>query len=449
MIEAADETAWDNSRPPPVLPIERLSTAIGRAANHAREAPWHGTRMPSGNGNAKTRVEWSTGSTDREREWRSSKMPFDRISESLSALITELPLLGTEVGGNTIWRWLITVAAAMVLFGVLRLVQAQLVRRLSRLAERTTTIADDLVVGVFRATSKPFLAVVALLLASLLLDLGGLAGSLRRWLVVIALTVQVGLWGQRAITLWLEYQRNRLLETDPGAVTTLQGMSYLARAVLWTAVVVLMLDNLGYNVSALLAGLGIGGIAVALALQNVLGDLFASLSIALDKPFVTGDFIIVDDKLGTVSHVGLKTTRVTSLSGEQLVFSNSDLLSSRIRNYKRMQERRVAFSIGVLYQTPTERLEEIPGMVREIIENNEQTRFDRAHFKEFGASAFIFEIVYYVLDPDYTTYMDCQQHINLELRRRFERGGIEFAYPTQTVHVAPNTGPALVAVESR
>ncbi len=134
-------------------------------------------------------------------------------------------------------------------------------------------------------------------------------------------------------------------------MTTLQGLSYLARVILWSAVLLLMLDNLGYNVTTLLAGLGIGGVAVALALQNVLGDLFASLSIALDKPFVTGDFIIVDDKMGTVEHVGLKTTRVTSLSGEQLVFSNSDLLSSRIRNYKRMQERRVAFSIGVLYQT--------------------------------------------------------------------------------------------------
>ncbi len=136
------------------------------------------------------------------------------------------------------------------------------------------------------------------------------------------------------------------------------------------AVAVFVLDNLGYNVSALLAGLGIGGVAVALALQNVLGDLFASLSIALDKPFVTGDFIIVDDKLGTVSRVGLKTTRVMSLSGEQLVFSNSDLLSSRIRNYKRMEERRVAFSFGVLYQTTIEQLEAIPEMVREIIEEH-------------------------------------------------------------------------------
>jgi small-conductance mechanosensitive channel len=376
-------------------------------------------------------------------------MQLDSFKDSFAALIAELPVLGFEVGGNAIWRWISALAAAILLFGLLRLVVSRLGRRLTRLAGHTTTFADDLMVGVFRATSVPFLAVVALLLASLALHVEGTAETLRRWIVVISLTLQVGLWGQRAITLWLDNQRKRLAETDPGSVTTLQGMSYLARAVLWTAVVVLMLDNLGYNVSALLAGLGVGGIAVALAVQNILGDLFASLSIALDKPFVNGDFIIVDDKMGTVSRVGLKTTRVTSLSGEQLVFSNSDLLSSRIRNYKRMQERRVAFSVGVTYETPSELLEEIPVMAREIIEHTDQTRFDRAHFKEFGASAFIFEIVYYVLNSDYVAYMDCQQLINLELRRRFQELGIEFAYPTQTLHVAPETGPALIAVENR
>jgi small-conductance mechanosensitive channel len=367
----------------------------------------------------------------------------------VSALVAKLPILGFELAGNPIWRWVVAIAVAIVLFGLLRLVVSRLGARLKRLAVGTTTFADDLLTGVFHATSKQFLAVVALLIASLLLDLEGTAVTLRKWLVVISSTLQVGFWGQRAITMWMDHQRDRLVKTDPGAVTTLQGISYLARAALWAAVVLLMLDNLGYNVSALLAGLGIGGVAIALALQNILGDLFASLSIALDKPFVTGDFIVVDDKMGTVSRVGLKTTRLTSLSGEQLVFSNSDLLGSRIRNYKRMQERRVAFSLGVTYQTASELLEEIPVVAREIIEHTGQTRFDRAHFKEFGASAFIFEVVYYVLNPDYITYMDCQQHINLELRRRFEERGIEFAFPTHTVHIAPQTGPVLVTAENR
>lgn len=374
---------------------------------------------------------------------------IERLGEvftPLKELVAEVPVLGAEVAGNALWLWLLALAAAVLVYGALRLVQKHLLKRLRGLSERTHTIADDVLLEVLRATKRFFVAVLAILLVSPLLELTGTAADMRRWLVVIALTVQVGLWGQRAVTVWLEIQRERLLESDPGAVNTLQGLSYLFRLALWAAVVLLMLDNLGYNVSALLAGLGIGGIAVALALQNVLGDLFASLSITLDKPFVTGDFIIVGDLLGTVSHVGLKTTRVTSLSGEQLVFSNSDLLASRIRNYKRMQERRVVFSFGVLYQTAVRELEEIPALVRRAVDDTENTRFDRAHFKEFGDSAYVFEVVYYVLQPDYNLYMDCQQRINLELCRTFEERGIEFAYPTRTLHVAADTGPALVSV---
>ena len=218
------------------------------------------------------------------------------------------------------------------------------------------------------------------------------------------------------------------------------------------------------EITALLAGVGVAGIAIGLALQNVLGDLFASLSIVLDKPFVLGDFIIVDDKLGVVENIGLKTTRIRSLSGEQIVFSNADLLSSRIHNYKKMQERRVAFQFRVPYDTSLEQLRMIPAMVREIILNvpSEQmetwrrmclqhkrdpegatlTRFDRAHFSTIGDSALHFEIVYYVYSADYNLYMDVQQYINLEILRRFSENGIRLALPARTVHVerhAPQT----------
>jgi small-conductance mechanosensitive channel len=168
----------------------------------------------------------------------------------------------------------------------------------------------------------------------------------------------------------------------------------------------------------------------------VLGDLFASLSIVLDRPFVIGDFIIVDDMVGTVEYVGLKTTRVKALSGEQLVFSNSDLLSSRIRNFKRMYERRIVFSLGVTYQTPRAELERIPGMIRTAVEQQAHTRFDRSHFKEYGDFSLNFETVYFVLVPEYNVYMDSQQAINFEIHRAFEEAGIEFAYPTQTLFVA-------------
>lgn len=353
--------------------------------------------------------------------------------------------MNTEVFGNSIWRWFVALLVFAVIYIGLRFATVRVIKRLQTLAEKTRSVVDDIGVGVFAGTTRMFFAVLALLGSTSILQLGSAAQDIRRWMVVIGVTVQVGIWGQRAIRMWLDDRRARLSEHDPGALTTLQGLSYLAQTALWTAVVVLMLDNLGYNVSALVAGLGIGGVAVALALQNVLGDLFASLSITLDKPFVTGDFIIVDDKLGVVSKVGLKTTRVTSLSGEQLVFSNSDLLSSRIQNFKKMQERRVAFSIGVVYQTPVEKLELIPTIVRDIVDGIERTRFDRAHFKSFGDSAYIFEIVYYVLEQDYEVFMDCQQRLNLELCRQFEDRDIEFAYPTRTLHLASDTGPLSIA----
>jgi len=221
----------------------------------------------------------------------------------------------------------------------------------------------------------------------------------------------------------------------------MSAFGFLARLALWTIIMFSALDNLGVNITALVAGLGVGGIAVALATQNILGDLFASFSIVLDKPFVIGDFIIVGECLGTVERIGLKTTRIRSLSGEQIIFSNSDLLGSRVRNFKRMYERRIVFSIGVIYQTSREQVAAIPAMLRESIEAQQMARFDRAHFKGFGDYALHFEAVYYVRSPDFTRYMDTQQAINLEIMRRFEEAGIEFAYPTQVVYVAREQPP--------
>jgi len=197
----------------------------------------------------------------------------------------------------------------------------------------------------------------------------------------------------------------------------------------------LILDNFGVNITGLVAGLGIGGIAVALAVQNILGDLLASLSIVLDKPFVIGDFIVVDSLSGTIEHIGLKTTRIRSLNGEQLIFSNNDLLKSRIRNFKRMSERRVVFHLGVVYQTSLEQLKIIKKIVAEIIEKRQKVRFDRVHFKEYSSSSLIYEVVYYVSSPDFNVYMDIQETINLEILQRFQEEKIEFAYPTQTLYV--------------
>lgn len=205
----------------------------------------------------------------------------------------------------------------------------------------------------------------------------------------------------------------------------------------WLLAAAFLLDNYGFEVTAIVAGLGIAGIAVGLAAQAVLGDLFSYFAILLDRPFNLGDFIIMGDMMGSIEHIGLKTSRIRSLSGEQIVIPNSVLTGARVHNYRRMQERRAVFTFGVVYSTPHAALSTVPGTVRKIIEQTPQTRFDRAHFKGFGNSSLDFEVVYYVLSPDYAVYMDAQQSINLDLVKSFEADGIEFAFPTRTIHIAP------------
>jgi len=347
--------------------------------------------------------------------------------------VTEI--LATKWLGNTVQEWGIALAAGFGVSVVLGIATRWLARRIAALAAKTKTRADDFAGDLLARTKSFFFVAVGILAGAQLLALpGGMRTALFRVVIVVFL-LQAGLWASAIVVALLKEYQARNLESDPAAATTIGALVFIGRLVVWTLVLILSLDNLGVDITALVTGLGIGGIAVALAVQNVLGDLLASLSIVLDKPFVVGDFLAVGDMLGSVEHVGLKTTRLRSLSGEQLVFSNTDLLQSRIRNFGRMYERRIVFAVGVTYDTPREKLEQIPGMLREAVESQEKTRFDRAHFKAFGAYSQDFEIVYYVTVPDYNTYMDIQQAINLHIHRRFEDAGIEFAFPTQTLYV--------------
>lgn len=332
--------------------------------------------------------------------------------------------------------WLGAVTVFVVTLLALMAIRRQAIRRIGNLAKRTATRWDDLLVDLLRATRLLALLAVAIWAAARLVDLPPrLEVFLDRALIVVVL-LQIGLWGNRGVRFWM-HQRFANGAGEEGSRAMTRGLlTFITTLVMWVLILLVMLDNLGFDVTALVASLGIGGVAVALAVQNILGDLFASLSINLDKPFVIGDFVVVDDLSGTVEHVGLKTTRIRSLSGEQLVFSNADLLKSRIRNYKRMHERRIVFAIGVTYDTPPDTLAAIPAMLQEAVESQDKVRFDRAHFKAFGAFSLDFEVVYFVQDPDYRLYMDVQQAINLAIARRFDAQGIQFAFPTQTLHVA-------------
>jgi small-conductance mechanosensitive channel len=345
-------------------------------------------------------------------------------------------LLGKIFFGNTVQTWLIAFGVVFVTFLTLILIQKVIIRRLSGLVERTETQVDDLLRAVLSRTKIFFLFIVSVYIGSNLLALSPNIVKMCNKIFFVVVIIQIAFWVGRGINVVISVNVKKRMADDAASATTISVLGFISKLLLWSIALLLMLDNLGVNITSLVAGLGIGGIAVALAAQNILGDLFASLSIVIDKPFVIGDFIVVDQLKGTVEHIGLKTTRLRSLGGEQLIFSNNDLLKSRIQNYKRMVERRIVFGFGVTYQTPPETLPLINDIVREIILKQDQVRFDRVHFKEYGESALNFEVVYFVKNQDYNLYMDIQQAINLEMFRSFQEAGIEFAYPTRTLFVS-------------
>jgi small-conductance mechanosensitive channel len=346
-----------------------------------------------------------------------------------------MQMLDSIFWGNTVQAWLTALGIGAVVVLVLRVVVTIAIRRLRTVSERTRNDIDDIVVDVLASTKSLFLVVLAFWAATRFLVLPANLLNMIRWTMAVVVVFQIAAWSNVAITALIRRRIEATVDADPAEATTMAALGFLVRLLVWAVLILAALDNLGVEIAPLLAGLGIGGIAIALAVQNVLGDLFASLSIVLDKPFVIGDFIVVGDLAGTIENVGLKTTRVRSLSGEQLVFANSDLLDSRIRNYKRMFERRILFTIGVTYQTPRDQLQRIPTMIREIVESMEDARFDRSHFKSYGNFSIDFETVYFVRSPEYNVYMDVQQDINLRIHEAFENEGIEFAYPTQTLFI--------------
>lgn len=286
--------------------------------------------------------------------------------------------------------------------------------------------------GIFNKTKIYFIFIVSLYISSKVLTLPEILSFSIARLSLFVFLFQFGIWGNQLICSLV----GDCLIGKQNNKTSSFFINIVFKTILWSLLILLALDNLGVNITTLIGGLGIGGIAVALAVQNILGDLLASLSIVIDKPFEVGDFIVINEFSGTVENTGLKTTRIKSLSGEQLIFSNSDLLKSVIRNFKRMNERRVVLNLDVSYETPVDKLERIPSLIKKIIETQDTIKFDRAHFSCFKSYSLNYEIVYWILDQDYNVYMDAQQFINLEIFKMFNAEKIEFAYPTQKILVS-------------
>jgi len=336
--------------------------------------------------------------------------------------------------GNRILDYLISALLLLTGFGVIKIFQRFILKRLKVWAEKTATTLDDFLVKIIQSVLLPLALFGAFYLSITTLNLNPL---LKRIIDIMGMAI-LTLFTARLATALVGYGFN-IYRAKRGKDKTLErslnGILRVIKIIIWALAVIFLLDNLGFKISAVIAGLGIGGIAVALAAQAILGDLFSYFAILFDRPFEVGDFIILGDYLGTIEHIGIKTTRIRSLSGEQLIFSNTDLTKSRLRNYKRMGKRRVVFKIGVTYQTTLDELKTIPVIIENIIKAIKDTTFDRAHFFSYGDFSLIFETVYYVMSRDYNKYMDTQQVINFAIKKEFEARGIEFAYPTQTLYL--------------
>jgi small-conductance mechanosensitive channel len=308
--------------------------------------------------------------------------------------MTMTDILAKSFLGNTLSSWGVAAGVALATLLLLWMLRNLVKKRLAALAESTETVVDDLVVAILEGTRPGFLFIVALWGGSRALQLNPRVQGMTNIVFIIVVVIQIGLWATTALMKWLSIVREE--KSGQGeALTWLSGIEWLGKILIWSI----------------------------------------AFSIYVDQPFVIGDYLVVDSYNGTVAKIGMKTTRLKSLTGEELIFSNSDLVGSRIQNFGRLEERRVAFALGVTYDTPTAKVQEIPEIIQEVVEAQENVRFDRSHFKEFGDSALVVETVYFVLLPAYQFKMDIQQAINLELKRRFEAEGIEFAFPTQTIYL--------------
>lgn len=323
------------------------------------------------------------------------------------------------------------VVTFLIIVIVLWVIKKQVLARFERLAKRTTTKVDNMILGAFQGIGTLFFVVVALFVSVQHLSLSPAVATIIRGAFLIVLISEIIKVSEKIIV----YLLARNLSKGKEQKQVSAAISVMVKIILWSIGLLLILSNLGFNVNSLIASLGIGGIAISLALQNILSDIFSSFSIVLDKPFEEGDYIVVGEHSGTVKHIGLKTTRIQALQGEEIVISNNELTSTRVQNFKRLKQRRIVFVASASYGTSVAKLKKIPKIIKEVISCEKKARFDRAHLKEMNDFSLDYEVVYYILDNDYTVYMDVQQRINIGIIKGFEDEGIDVPFPTQTVHL--------------
>ncbi|MDO9535379.1 MAG: mechanosensitive ion channel family protein [Bacillota bacterium] len=343
-------------------------------------------------------------------------------------------LLKTTFFNNTVLNYCIFLLSLTVSVAVIMIIEHVLLKRFKLWSENTKTLIDYQFILTLSKKMIPFVYLAALCLSIKILNLYTVLEKIVNTFG-IAIAIAIGAILASSLSLFFvdRYMNRRI--NSANSIIIIKWINKIVEVIIWSVALILFLDNIGIKINSLIAGFGIGGVAIAFAAQSILVDLFCCFTIFFDKPFEIGDFIIVGEQMGTVEYIGMKTTRLRSLNGEQLILSNSDLTNSRISNYKTMEERRVLFSIGVTYDTAVEKLREIPGLIKDIIDSIQDTRFGRAHFCTYSAYSLDFEIAYYILNSDYDKYMDINQEVNFRIKEEFDKQSIEFAFPTQTLQL--------------
>ncbi len=349
---------------------------------------------------------------------------------------TVTKILGETFLGNTLMEYTVALTVFLGALVVFKIFREIVLIRLGKLAEKTKNDLDDILIDIVRSLKPPFYVLVSVYLSIRFLSLNETVVKFATYILIVWVGYQVGV----VFSMLVDYVIKKKTKTEEEAHTqaAIHLLGTILKAVFWVIVILFVLSNMGINVTSLMGALGIGGIAVALAIQNILSDLFSSFSIYFDKPFEVGDFIMVGDLMGVVEYIGVKTTRIRALQGEEIVLSNQELTTARIQNFKKLKERRVVFHFGVTYDTPNDVLEKIPKEIEMIINNTENANFDRAHFYRFDDSSLTFEVVYFLLSADYNDYMDTQQRINLKVKETVERLETDFAFPTRTIYTYSN-----------
>jgi small-conductance mechanosensitive channel len=355
-------------------------------------------------------------------------------------LFAEIPFLAKKLLGNPVQSWLIALAFGSILGMILIYIKNLFSHRLQKRAKQSVAKWDDDVLNIYSRTKSNFILILAIYIAFQGLSLSKRVEHFIDVGFAACFFAQMFVWADRAILVAIRRQ-GRVSATkhsdfkDPKDII----LSFVGRFLIYTIIVLMFLDNLGVNITALVTGLGVGGIAIALAVQNILGDLIASISIAMDKPFAVGETIAVSGSVGTVEKIGLKTSRIRSLNGELIILPNSDILKQCIQNYKHLTERRVTLRLGIVYETPEDKAKLVTTLIQQAVTESAKTRFERAHFYAFGPSSLDFECMYWILDSEYLTLMDCQQDVNFKILKLFKDHDIRFAYPPQTVYYQQST----------